>query len=154
MKTKIIPTLCVIMFVSILTFSCKETTTKADSTKEKTQSQVNVDNMDTMPVMDPALDPLIVGKEFSRVFSDTLNVQLYEFTMKPGDSVGLHQHLDHAVYVLEGGKLMVYINGTDPVVMDLQAGVGFVGGPLTDSAKNIGETNIKLLLTEIHRPRE
>ncbi|MCK5441390.1 MAG: hypothetical protein KAJ23_05835 [Maribacter sp.] len=154
MKAKINFTLWAVMFVSLLTFSCKETTTKADPTEEKTQSQVNVDNKDAMPAMDPALDPLVVGKEFSKVFSDTLNVQMYEFTMKPGDSVGLHQHLDHAVYVLEGGKLMVYINGTDPVEMELQAGVGFVGGPLTDAAKNVGETTIKLLLTEIHRPRE
>jgi quercetin dioxygenase-like cupin family protein len=154
MKAKINFTLCAVMFVSLFTFSCKEATTKTDPTEEKTQSQANVDNMDAMPVMDPALDPLVVGKEFSKVFSDTLNVQMYEFTVKPGDSVGLHQHLDHAVYVLEGGTLMVYINGTDPIEMKLQAGTGFVGGPLTDAAKNVGETNIKLLLTEIHRPRE
>lgn len=151
MKAKINLTLFVIMSVSLLLFSCKENTTG-----EKMNSDVNVNanNEDTMPVMDPALDPLVVGKEFSKVFSDTLNVQMYEFTMKPGDSVGLHQHLDHSVYVLEGGKLMLYINGTDPVEMELNSGVGFVAGPLTDAAKNIGETTIKLLITEIHRPRE
>jgi hypothetical protein len=49
---------------------------------------------------------------------------------------------------------VLYINGTDPVKMELKAGVGFVACPLTDAAKNIGETTIKLLLTEIHRPRE
>ena len=107
-----------------------------------------------MPVIDPALDPLVVGKEFSKVFSDTLNVQMYEMTMKPGDSIGLHQHLDHSAYVLEGGTLMLYINGTEAVEMELVSGVGFVSGPLTDAAKNVGETTIKLLLTEIHRPRE
>ena len=142
------------MFVSLLTFSCKETTTKENPMEEKTQSQANDDNMEAMPVLDPSLDPLVIGKEFSKVFSDTLNVQMYEFTMKPGDSVGLHQHLDHSVYVLQGGKLMLYINGTDPVEMEVKSGVGFVAGPLTDAAKNIGETTIKLVLTEIHRPRE
>jgi quercetin dioxygenase-like cupin family protein len=154
MKTKINLTLCVIVLVSLLTFSCKETVTKDNPIEEKTQSQANIDNENTMPVLDPALDPLVVGKEFSKVFSDTLNVQMYEFTMKPGDSVGLHQHLDHSVYVLQGGKLKLYINGTNPVDMELKSGVGFVGGPLTDAAKNIGETTIKLILTEIHRPRE
>lgn len=154
MKSKINFTACVVMFVCLLTFSCKQTATKENLMEEKSQAQANVDNTETMPVFDPALDPLIVGKEFSKVFSDTLNVQMYEFTLKPGDSVGLHQHLDHSVYVLEAGKLMLYINGTDPVEMELTAGVGFVAGPLTDAAKNIGETSIKLLLTEIHRPRK
>jgi quercetin dioxygenase-like cupin family protein len=154
MKAKTNFTLCLIVLVSLLTFSCKQTSQKENQIEEKEQSQANVDIKETMPVIDPALDPLTVGKEFSKVFSDTLNVQMYEFTMKPGDSVGLHQHLDHTVYVLEGGKLMIYINGTDPVEMDLKSGVGFVAGPLTDAAKNIGETTVKLLLTEIHRPRE
>ena len=154
MKTNNILTLSIVMFVSLLTFSCKETTTKENPMEEKTQSQANDDNMEAMPVLDSSLDPLVIGKEFSKVFSDTLNVQMYEFTMKPGDSVGLHQHLDHSVYVLQGGKLMLYINGTDPVEMELISGVGFVAGPLTDAATNVGETTIKLLLTEIHRPRE
>ncbi len=146
--------LCVIVFLSLLIFGCKEAATKENPKEEKSQSQAKVNKEDAMPVLDPALDPLVVGKEFSKVFSDTLNVQMYEFTLKPGDSVGLHQHLDHSVYVLEGGKLMLYINGTDAVEMELKSGEGFVGGPLTDSAKNIGETTIKLLLNEIHRPRE
>jgi len=154
MKTKINLTLCFMVLVSLLTFSCKETITKDNPMEEKAQSEVSIDNEDTMPVLDPDLDPLVIGKEFSNVFSDTLNVQMYEFTLKPGDSVGLHQHLDHAVYVIQGGKLKLYINGTDPVDMELKSGVGFVGGPLTDAAKNIGETTIKLILTEIHRPRE
>lgn len=154
MKAKINITLCVVVFVSLLFLNCKQTATKENLMEEKTQSQANIDNKDTMPVLDPSLDPLVVGKEFSKIFSDTLNIQMYEFIMKPGDSVGLHQHLDHTVYVLQGGKLMLYINGTDPVEMDLKTGVGFVAGPLTDAAKNVGETTIKLLLTEIHRPRE
>jgi len=154
MKTKNYLTLSVIVLVSLLTFSCKETATKEKPMEEKTQTQANGDNKDAMPVIDPALDPLVVGKEFTKVFSDTLNVQMYELTMKPGDSIGLHQHLDHSVYVLEGGKLMLYINGTDAVEMELKSGVGFVSGPLTDAAKNVGETTIKLILTEIHRPRE
>ena len=69
---------------------------KENPIEEKTQSQAKVNKEDIMPVLDPALDPLVVGKEFSKVFSDTLNVQMYELTMRPGDSIGLHQHLDHS----------------------------------------------------------
>lgn len=153
MKTNIKVTLGSIVFVALLTLGCQERASKENRTEDITQSQESEANKDSMPVLDPDLDPLVVGKDFSKVLSDTLNVQMYEFTMKPGDSVGLHQHLDHSVYVLQGGKLMLYINGTDAVEMELESGVGFVAGPLKDAAKNIGETNIKLLLTEIHRPR-
>ncbi|MCM8568541.1 hypothetical protein NE848_04075 [Gramella jeungdoensis] len=159
MKTNIILSLILIVFVSLLTFGCKEKGTKENPVEnnpmeEKTVPQTNVDSMEAMPVFDPSLDPLVIGKEFSKVFADTLNVQMYEFTMKPGDSVGLHQHLDHTIYVLEGGTLQVYVNGTEPVEMNLKAGEGFVSGPLKDAAKNVGETTIKWLATEIHRPRE
>lgn len=153
MKTNIVLRSFIALFVILSTMGCKENSAKENPSEVKITSQTNTDDAEAMPELDPSLDPLIVGKEYSKVFSDTLNVQMYEFTMKPGDSVGLHQHLDHSVYVLEGGKLMVYINGTDPVEMELKTGVGFVGGPLTDTAVNIGETTVKLLISEIHRPR-
>ena len=137
----------------ILIFACKEKVTKENPEAVKDEVLPMADNADPLSELDPALNPLDVGKEFSKVYSDTLNVQMYELIMKPGDSIGLHQHLDHSAYVLEGGKLMVYINGTEAVEMDLPTGYGFVSGPLTDSAKNVGDTTIRILIHEIHRPR-
>ncbi|MHA1701406.1 MAG: hypothetical protein ACTSWK_03970 [Promethearchaeota archaeon] len=106
-----------------------------------------------MPVLDPALDPLVALKDFVKVLSDTLNVQMYVLTVEPGDSIPLHQHLDYSVYVLQGGKFILYVNGRDPIEMEIKEGRGSVKGPLIDAAKNTGETTIKLLVTEIHRPR-
>jgi len=100
------------------------------------------------------LDPLVALKEFVNVLSDTLNLQMYELTVEPGDSIPLHQHLDYSVYVLQGGKFILYVDGSDPVEYEIKAGRGSVNGPLIDAAKNTGETTIKLLITEIHRPRE
>jgi hypothetical protein len=37
--------------------------------------------------------------------------------------------------------------------MDLKTGTGFVSGPLSNAGKNIGNTSIKLLVTDIYRPR-
>jgi len=153
MKTKINLALYAIIFTGLLFFGCKETVTKENPEAVKDELLSITDNEDPLSSLDPSLDPLKIGKEFSKVYSDTLNVQMYELIMKPGDSVGLHQHLDHSAYVLEGGKLMLYINGTEAVEMDLPTGYGFVSGPLTDSAINIGETTIRILIHEIHRPR-
>lgn len=38
--------------------------------------------------------------------------------------------------------------------MDLPKGLGFISGPVTDAAVNIGDTDITLLMHEILRPRE
>lgn len=109
MKTNNVIRLFIALSVILSTFGCKENSAKEDPVEEKMAARTSVDDAETTPELDPSLDPLVVGKEFSKVFSDTLNVQMYEFTMKPGDSVGLHQHLDHSVYVLQGGKLMALI---------------------------------------------
>lgn len=108
---------------------------------------------ESLPEFDPALDPVTVAPEYLQMLGDTLGMQMYVLTMKPRDSVGLHQHLDHTVYVMEGGTLLVYVNGTDPVEYPLNMGDALISGPLTDAAINTGETTIKLLITEVHRPR-
>jgi len=136
----------------LLVYGCKEssTTTATDQVVSEADQSLSGSTLE----IDPLTDPLEVGKEFVQVLSDTLNVQMYLMTMKPGDSVGLHVHPDHTVYVLEGGKLMLYMEGTEAVEMELQSGVGFVSGPLTDAATNIGDTEIQLIISEIYRPRE
>ncbi|MGB5236258.1 MAG: hypothetical protein WBM43_09055 [Flavobacteriaceae bacterium] len=145
----IIPAVICLMLVIA---GCKEA---ADSKNiAKPISEEMESESTTVLTIDPATDPLVVGKEFAKVYSDTLNVQMYEMTMKPDDSIGLHIHPDHSVYVLEGGKMLLYIDGTDEMEMVLETGVGFVSGPLTDAAKNIGDTDIRLLIHEIYRPRE
>ena len=102
---------------------------------------------------DPAMEPLTVGAQFVKKITDTLGVKMYEFTVKPGDSASLHAHPDHLVYVLQGGTLLISMNGGAPQNMELKTGVGFISGPLKDAGKNVGKTTIKLLVADIYRPR-
>jgi hypothetical protein len=82
-----------------------------------------------------------------------LNMKMYEFTLKPGDSAAIHAHPDHTVYVLQGGKLSISFNSAAPQEMVLKTGDGFISPSLTDAGKNIGTTTIKLVVTDIYRPR-
>jgi uncharacterized RmlC-like cupin family protein len=102
---------------------------------------------------DPAMDPLTVGAKFSKKLADTLGIKMYEFTLNPGDSAELHVHPDHTVYVLQGGTLAVTFNKVDRRMLELKPGDGFVSGSLSDAGKNIGTTTVKLLVTDIYRPR-
>ncbi|NND15681.1 MAG: hypothetical protein HKN89_05105 [Eudoraea sp.] len=142
--------LCTALVLAV--FGCKESApaTPADQSTPEAPETPKVASLE----IDPLTDPLVVGKDYIQMFSDTLGVQMYLMTMKPGDSVGLHVHPDHTVYVLEGGKLMLYLDGTETMEMELPTGAGFVSGPLTDAATNIGDTEIQLIISEIYRPRE
>ena len=84
---------------------------------------------------------------------DTLNIKFFEAALKPGQSAALHAHPDHVIYVLQGGKLPFYPTGEGRKETELKAGEGWVGGPLTDSAKNIGKTTIRVLEIDVYRPR-
>lgn len=149
----------VLLIVVLLLFSilsCNE----PESSEADTAAQDSVtatDSVTTTPAdqftYDAALEPLTVGAQFSKKLADTLGVKMYEFTVKPGDSAALHAHPDHLVYVLQGGTLLISMNGGAPQEMELKAGLGFVTGPLRDAGKNIGKTTMKLLVADIYRPR-
>lgn len=107
----------------------------------------------SMFIYNAAMDPLTVGAKFSKLLQDTLNIKMYEFTINPGDSAELHTHPDHTVYVLQGGKLAVTFNGVNRQILELKTGDAFISPSLSDAGKNIGNTTVKLIITDIYRPR-
>ncbi len=119
----------------------------AKTTETKTEST-------PMPAYDPAMDPIKVEAAFAKVLADTLNVKLYEVTLNPGDSVGLHTHPDNAVYVIEGGTGEIKLKDGSVQAVEFKKGMGLIGGSVTHSGKNTGTTTIKLLVADIYRPRE
>ena len=106
------------------------------------------------PAYDSATDAFTLGGASIQQLADTLGIKMFIATMKPGDSATLHSHPDHAVYVLQGGELAVTFQGGARQIMKFENGMGFVGGPLSDAAKNTGKTTIKLLMTHFYRPRD
>ncbi len=143
----------IVLFYLLFLPGCNDPASNAGKKNTDSASVITVKDTTPMAAYDPAMDPLIVGAPFIKKLADTLNVKMYLFTVKPGDSAAIHSHPDHAVYVLEGGKASISFNGAASQVMELKAGMGFVSGALTDAGKNIGTTTIKLLVTDIHRPR-
>ena len=81
---------------------------------------------------------------------------MFETWVKPGELAPLHRHPDHGVYVLQGGRAMLYSKdfpGAEKgMAVEFKTGDGLVNGPITDSARNIGNTTIKLLELDVHRP--
>ena len=136
-------------------FGCGNDTTTSEAIESDTTS-VSASGIDTvaMPAYDPAMDPLTTGGQMIKKMGDTLGLKMYEFTVKPGQSWGLHTHPDHTVYMLQGGKMALYMREAGRQdTLTFPTGMALVSGSLTDSGKNIGNTTIKMLITDIYRPR-
>lgn len=140
----ILSALLVITFMACNEQPKKDETAKTDVSKSETA---------TLPSYDPAMDPVKVEAAFNKVLADTLNVKLHEVTLNPGDSVDMHTHPDFTLYTLQGGTLKIYPKDGEPQVLELKIGMGFIFPTVTHSGKNIGTTTIKLLVSDIYRPR-
>lgn len=142
-----------VLFSALLTIGCNESSTTTEKKDKDSVQPVAVNETPAMPAYDPAMDPLTVGAEMSKKLGDTLGIKMYEFTMKPGDSALLHYHPDHTAYVLQGGQMAITFQGSGRQILDLQPGFALISGPVTDAAKNVGTTTIKMLIHDIYRPR-
>ena len=146
-KANVCIILSLLMAITIL--SCNEQPKKDETPK----TDVPKSETTPLPAYDPAMDPVKVEAAFNKVLADTLNVKLHEVTLNPGDSVGMHTHPDFTLYILQGGSLKIYPKSGEPQVLELKTGMGFIFPTVTHSGKNIGTTTIKLLVSDIHRPR-
>ena len=144
-----------LVLISVLfLIACNESATTSEKNDKDTSAAIANRDTSSMPAYDPAMDPLTLGAKMSKKLGDTLGVKMYEFTAKPGESWALHTHPDHTVYVLQGGKMALFIQAKGRQdTLTFPTGMGLISGPLSDSGRNIGNTTIKLLVTDIYRPR-
>lgn len=137
--------------------SCNKPAKTTEKSVQDTTQVATTHDTPSMPAYDPALDPFNVSGTNAKLLGDTLGMKLFEWWINPGELLPLHTHPDHAVYVLEGGKAMVYSNdipGAEKgMPIELQAGQGWIGGMLSDSARNIGTTVIRVVEVDVYRPR-
>ena len=143
------------VLISVLfLISCNQSATTSDKNDMDTTTIATNRDASSMPAYDPAMETLTVGAKFSKKLGDTLGIKMYEFTVKPGDSWALHTHPDHIVYVLQGGKMALFIQAAGKQdTLTFPTGMALISGPLSDSGKNIGSTTIKLLVSDVYRPR-
>ena len=132
---------------------CNESTTTSEKMDKDSTTAVTNSDTSSMPSYHPAMDPLTVEAPFARKLGDSLNIKMYEVTLKPGDSVALHTHPDHTLFVVQGGKVIITPQGGEGQELDLKTGMGMIMATQTHSGKNIGNTTVKLLVSDVYRPR-
>lgn len=148
MKQKTNASIFLVLFFSFVLLACNN--------EKKADEPVVTEPVATTtatPAYDAAMDPINVEAAFLKKHADSLGIKLYEVTLQPGDSVGMHNHPDNVVYVLEGGTVVLTLKDGSTQVVEFIKGMGIVGGPATHSGKNTGKTTIKLMVADIYRPR-
>lgn len=94
-------------------------------------------------------DPAAVDSSIYNIKLNNERVRVFVVVFKPGQSIAVHKHPDHVVHALQGGRLMIHEVGKDPVTIDVATGATMFLPAQSHSAKNMGKTTLRLLVTEL-----
>jgi quercetin dioxygenase-like cupin family protein len=96
-----------------------------------------------------AQDPVEVGPHIYKVQFENARVRVSEITFKPGDSIAMHSHPDHFVYVLTGGTLTLsYPDGHSAPFVGTPGQVAWIAAE-SHAAVNTGTTEFRGLVVEL-----
>lgn len=99
-----------------------------------------------------AQDPTTIApKNYKKVLLENDNVRVLQFEMAPNEVIPWHQHPNHVIYVLAGGKIEITDKDAAPVTIEVKPGEAVFIPAVTHMAKNIGKTTLKLVITEIKK---
>ena len=99
-----------------------------------------------------AQDPLKVAPGVYKLVYENDRVRVLEITFAPGSKIEKHSHPDHFGYVLSPGKLRIHKPNTDPMEAELTVGQVLWIPAETHWGENAGETEIRILVTELKEP--
>ncbi|KAF2325982.1 MAG: cupin domain-containing protein [Flavobacterium nitrogenifigens] len=97
-----------------------------------------------------AQDPLKAAPNaYKKVLLENERVRIMQVEITPGETIPWHHHPDHTIYALADGKIEITDKGKAPVIIDIKAGDAMYIPAVTHMAKNLGDTTVSLIVTEI-----
>jgi len=101
-----------------------------------------------------AQDIMKVGTNPSnKVLLDNDQVRVILVESVPGVVTPWHSHPNYVLYALTDGKLEITEQDKKASVLEFKAGQALYFPAVTHTAKNIGTSTIKLILTELKSPK-
>jgi quercetin dioxygenase-like cupin family protein len=93
---------------------------------------------------------LKVAKNAYKFIMENDRVRVLQVQLKAGDKAAMHQHPDHVVYVLKGGKAKMTSSGkTD--VSDMNTGQAMFLKAQSHEVENVGKTDLDILVVELKK---
>lgn len=136
------------MFPLTVLYACNQSATHdsnelKDGTKDtiaSTQKATDTLNMDIIKT----------SPNQARVLMENEQVRVVEYSVKPGEKDVWHTHPPRSSYVVSGGKVKVYTETGEPKISEVKTGTAsWAGQGAKHYVENIGDTDIKIILTEI-----
>jgi quercetin dioxygenase-like cupin family protein len=152
MKSKPTSQIMLAIFISLLVFACGQGENKTDDSK--TADSASTTKSDTAQTAAPVAtaDAVTAAPNLYKTLKDTLGIRIVEADYKPGDSSAMHSHPDYALYVIQGGKTEFTAKDGNKMAAEMQSGEENIRPAEVHSVKNIGKTEVKVLLVEVNRP--
>ncbi len=140
------------IFISLLVIACGQGEKKTDDST--TTDSANAAKTDTAKTAAPdaPIDAVLAAPNLYKTLKDTLGIRIVEADYKPGDSSAIHSHPDYALYVIKGGKTEFTAKDGNKMVTEMQSATENIRPSEFHSVKNIGKTEVKVLLVEVNRP--
>jgi beta-alanine degradation protein BauB len=91
----------------------------------------------------------VATKGSTKVLLENDQVRVVQIESAPGESNPWHSHPNYVLYALTDGKLEVTDKDKPATVLEFKAGQALFMPAVTHMAKNIGTSNVKLVLTEL-----
>lgn len=138
--------LILVTLLSALFFSCNQ-----DSKSRSQRVENNL--MDSASVIQKPtenIDIVQTSPNQARVLMENEHVRIVEYFIKPGDKDVWHTHPPRSSYVVAGGKVKVYTENAEPKISEVKTGTSsWADQGAKHYVENIGDTDIKIILTEI-----
>jgi quercetin dioxygenase-like cupin family protein len=96
------------------------------------------------------LDPLEVAGNVYKLKMENDRIRVFDVTFNIGEKAASHNHPDHMVYVLEGGKMRLTSEGKTDILDLIDGDVIFLKAQ-SHEAENIGQSTIELLVVELKK---
>ncbi|HEY1063407.1 MAG TPA: cupin domain-containing protein [Daejeonella sp.] len=137
-----------LMLPATLLYACNQSATN-DSSKMEGNTKDTVAS--TQKVSDTLnIDIVQTSPNQARVLMENEHVRVVEYAVKPGEKDVWHTHPPRSSYVVSGGKVKVYSENGEPKISEVKTGASsWAGQGAKHYVENIGDTDIKIILTEI-----
>jgi len=98
-----------------------------------------------------AQDPLKAAPKAFKEKLDNAQVNVLEYSSKPGEKEAMHSHPDILIYVIHGGKLKSTNADGQSQVIEYKTGDVVWRPAMSHSIENVGTTELKALLVEVKK---
>lgn len=109
---------------------------------------IEIDDRSNFQSPAPATDLLPLAPDHCKLLKENDRVRVYEYTAKKGDTVAMHSHPAHVVYLLKAGKTQfTLLDGSTPKPADLKDGMALINPPVTHSQVHLED--VRALIVEL-----